>query len=117
MDARRTAGKAPIGHTRASYATPILRTGFREVPDPQLEDALRHSLHGAGDVVDEALFPAGRHQAIEVVGLGCLNSFGILVKNRLLARAAQNGVSMFVSVYRAATARERSFRDVPPDTV
>jgi hypothetical protein len=24
---------------------------------------------------------------------------------------------MFVSVYRAATARERSFRDVPPDTV
>jgi hypothetical protein len=49
--------------------------------------------------------------------MGCLNSFGILVKNRLLARAAQNGVSMFVSVYRAATARERSFRDVPPDTV
>jgi hypothetical protein len=35
----------------------------------------------------------------------------------LLARAAQNGVSMFVSVYRAATARERSFRDVPPETV
>jgi hypothetical protein len=32
---------------------------------------------------------------------GCLNSFGILVKNRLLARAAQNSVSMFVSVYRA----------------
>jgi hypothetical protein len=24
---------------------------------------------------------------------------------------------MFVSVYRAATGRERSFRDVPPDTV
>jgi len=24
---------------------------------------------------------------------------------------------MFVSVYRAATARERSFRDVPPETV
>ena len=53
--------------------------------------------------------------------MGCLNSFGILVKNRLLARAAQNGVSMFVSVYRAGhrghPARERSFRDVPPDTV
>ena len=53
----------------------------------------------------------------EVEFHGCLNSFGILVKNRLLARAAQNGVSMFVSVYRAATARERSFRDVPPETV
>jgi hypothetical protein len=54
-------------------------------------------------------------------GIRCLNSFGILVKNRLLARAAQNGVSMFVSVYRAGPrghpARERSFRDVPPETV
>jgi hypothetical protein len=32
-----------------------------------------------------------------------------------LARAAQNGVSMFVSVYGAATARERSFSDVLPE--
>jgi hypothetical protein len=39
----------------------------------------------------------------------------ILPKNRLLARAAQNGVSMFVSVYGAATARERSFSDVLPE--
>ena len=38
---------------------------------------------------------------------GSLDVFGVLAKNRLLARAAQNGVSMFVSVYGAATVRER----------
>jgi hypothetical protein len=40
-----------------------------------------------------------------------------LAKNRLLARAAQNGVSTSVSAYRAATARERLFRGVLPENV
>ena len=52
---------------------------------------------------------------------GCVNVFGILAKNRLLARGAQNGVSMFVSVYRAGPrarpAREQSFGDALPETV
>jgi len=34
-----------------------------------------------------------------------------LVKNRLLARAAQNGVSMFVSVYRDGMRRPVSYRE------
>jgi hypothetical protein len=76
---------------------------------------LRRDLGGWFHAILQMQFTAIRDR------VGCLNSFGILVKNRLLARAAQNGVSMFVSVYRAGPrghpARERSFRDVPPDTV
>jgi len=53
----------------------------------------------------------------ESTSAGCLHVFGILAKNRLLARAAQNDVSMFASLCGAATESERSFRDVFPGIV
>ena len=52
-----------------------------------------------------------------MIGHNGVHVFGILAENRLLARAAQNGVSMFARLCGAATARERSFRDVFPGIV
>lgn len=54
------------------HAAAILRVGFVEMHQLTGNGALRHTLHGFGQITEELLLLAGAHQAKQGAGLGAI---------------------------------------------